>query len=292
MTNEQFEAYAARIPCAFTNGAYTEMYDLCSAAFREEVNAEEFCSYAADFHRDVTAYEPKPASTMMWGSIMRYVWIAEGGQKGLSVAFDVQGTIVGLRMTELTRYPETDRKKTKLAYRLPFRGEWLTYWGGTNELVNYHYVFPAQRYAFDFLQQKDGRSYAGDPLKNESYYAYGQPILAPAAGTVIRSVSSIPDNVPVGTINEEQPGGNLIVIDHGNGEFSLCAHLKYGTVTLQPGDHVADGNLIGLCGNSGNSSEPHLHFQVSDAPDLLEARSIRIRFREADDISQGQTVRG
>ncbi|TGU70988.1 M23 family metallopeptidase, partial [Mesorhizobium sp. M00.F.Ca.ET.186.01.1.1] len=123
-------------------------------------------------------------------------------------------------------------------------------------LSNYHYAIPSQRYAYDIIKIKDGYSYSGDATKNESYYAFGQEILAPQDGTVVHVVSDIPDNVPVGTMNDKQPAGNVVVIDHGNGEFSYLAHLKQGSAKVKVGDRVKKGDLLGLCGNSGNSSEP------------------------------------
>jgi hypothetical protein len=65
--------------------------------------------------------------------------------------------------------------------------------------------------------------------------------------------------------------GNYVVIDHGQGEFSLYAHLKPGSVRVKTGDQVKAGNVIGKLGSSGNSTEPHLHFQITDRTDLRGA---------------------
>ncbi|MEJ8546759.1 M23 family metallopeptidase [Brevibacillus borstelensis] len=279
-----------QLPLAFLRGEYDQIYAQTSPAFRERVPAAGFRSLAEDFHRGVQSYELQ--STVLLEHAKRYVWVDGSGKKGLAAAFDEEGTVISLIVLQLERHPETDCMLTRTAFVPPFSGDWLTYWGGQNELVNYHYAYPNQRYAYDFLIMKEGRTYAGDPLANESYYAFGQPILAPASGTVAGIVSDIPDNVPVGTMNEAQPAGNHVILEHEAGEYSLLAHLKQNSVCVKIGDHVQPGDLIGLCGNSGNSSEAHLHFQVSDSPVLLRGHSLPVRFRDGRRVAQGQLVSG
>lgn len=185
--------------------------------------------------------------------------------------------------------PETP---LKLPFGAPRQGEWLTFWGGDNVARNYHVVQPAQRYAYDFLVVRDGATYSGAADANASYYCWNEPILAPAAGRVARAVNTIPDNA-VGAMNADAPEGNHVVIEHDSGEQSLLAHLQQGSVAVSEGQHVASGDVIGRCGNSGNSSEPHLHYhlQTSDG-----ARGLPAPFRdyEADGqrVTLGRPVRG
>ncbi|MGG4497058.1 M23 family metallopeptidase [Brevibacillus reuszeri] len=283
---------AERIPLACTTGQFGLLYEACSISFREEVSKEEFCSYASSFHHDIFRYQPTPASVVSMGGIVRYVWISDNNQKGLSAAIDVSGTIIGLRLAHLAEYPITDQLKSHFRYRFPFHGEWFTYWGGKNDLVNYHYAYENQRYAYDFIILDHDCSAKGDPLLNESYFAYGKPILAPCAGRIVRVVDNIPDNVPGRVKNEQQPAGNYVEMDHGHHEFSLLAHLQYHSITVVPGNYVQAGDVIGLCGNSGNSSEPHLHFQVSNGSELLAAKSIPFVFENGLELVQGMTVIG
>ncbi|MFD1906546.1 M23 family metallopeptidase [Paenibacillus rhizoplanae] len=94
-------------------------------------------------------------------------------------------------------------------------------------------------------------------------------------------------------MNAEEPAGNVVVIDHGNGEHSITAHLKKGSVAVKKGDNVQQGDLIGHLGNSGNSSEAHLHFQVSDGPDLFTSRSIQIRWADqSQSLTRGNSFSG
>ena len=66
--------------------------------------------------------------------------------------------------------------------------------------------------------------------------------------------------------NLRTPAGNHVVLDLGSGEYALLAHLRRGSVRVRPGQRVRRGETLGRCGNSGNSSEPHLHFHVQDRP--------------------------
>lgn len=152
-----------------------------------------------------------------------------------------------------------DALKTKL--RLPFDGEWTVLWGGRSVWQNYHAIDTGQRYAFDFLVQRDGTSFNGDGTKNEDYYCFGQPVMAPAAGKISKVVDGIADNIP-GQMNPDQAEGNYLIIDHGNHEITTLAHFQQNTITVEKGDTVEAGQVLGLCGNSGNSSEAHIHMHM------------------------------
>jgi hypothetical protein len=143
--------------------------------------------------------------------------------------------------------------ETKTALRLPFHGEWLVFWGGRTLDQNYHAVSRDQRFAYDLIVMRDGRSHRGDGRRLEDYYCFDLPIVAPAAGTVVSATDSLPDQNP-GQMDRAHPVGNGVVLDHGNGEFSLFAHLRRGSVRVRVGQAVAAGDTLGRCGNSGNTS--------------------------------------
>lgn len=156
--------------------------------------------------------------------------------------------------------------RTHAALRLPFAGEWYVYWGGRTMAQNRHIVTRDQRFAYDFLILATGwsrRSYCGTGESNSDYYCFGQPIYAPAPAAVVHAENRLPDNMP-GVMNPGAALGNCVILDHGCGEFSFLAHLRHGTVVVGPGDQVLSGQLLGQCGNSGNSSEPHLHFHLQN----------------------------
>ncbi|WP_338554357.1 M23 family metallopeptidase [Paenibacillus sp. KS-LC4] len=276
-----------QLPKALLAGDYTGIYERFSASFKGQVSEADFIKMAESFMSGVKSLEN--TSILNKGGAEQRTWVSDSGTKGIVGVFDMEGTIVGLQVKDLTPATETDSLLTKNSYSLPFRGEWLVIWGGNNVLVNYHYEYESQRYAYDFVQAKDGNSYEGDPLKNESYFAFGQEILAPADGTVVSVVNDIADNEPVGVMNEKAPAGNVVVIDHG-GEYSYLAHMKKGSATVKAGDKVTKGDVIGLTGNSGNSSEAHLHFQLSDGDDLFTSKAIAVKWEGGIKPIQGETI--
>jgi murein DD-endopeptidase MepM/ murein hydrolase activator NlpD len=157
---------------------------------------------------------------------------------------------------------------------LPFRGEWFVFWGGDNEQVNHHVAVKGQRRAADlFIMDHDNNSHKGSGQQNEDYYVYGKEILAAGAGKVVTAIDGVPDNVP-GSMNPLCAVGNCVIIDQGQNEFALYAHLQPGSLRVHRGDEVGQGQVLGLCGNSGNSSEPHLHFHVQDSAVLQDGAGI------------------
>ena len=112
----------------------------------------------------------------------------------------------------------------------------------------------------------------GDPATNEGYVAYGEPLLAVAGATVINVVDGAPDAVPqVNTpgLTFQQLGGNYVILDLGDDFYAFYAHVIRGSFTVREGQKVKRGDILGRVGNSGNTSEVHLHFHVSRAPTPL-----------------------
>jgi murein DD-endopeptidase MepM/ murein hydrolase activator NlpD len=138
----------------------------------------------------------------------------------------------------------------------------------------------AQRFAIDWVKiNPQGRTFDGDAKENAAYAAYGQEAIAVADGTVAASKDGIPENVPGITsravpITLETIGGNFVVLDLGGGRYAFYAHLQPGSLRVKPGEKVNRGRVLGLVGNSGNSTEPHLHFHVSDGPDHLASEGL------------------
>jgi murein DD-endopeptidase MepM/ murein hydrolase activator NlpD len=138
----------------------------------------------------------------------------------------------------------------------------------------------AQRFAIDWVKLgDDNKTHSGDELKNESYHAEGVDALAVADGIVVAVKDSIPENVPGAqsravTINLETVGGNHVILDIGEGHYAFYAHLKPGSIRVKKGDRVKRGQVVGLVGNSGNSTEPHLHFHLSDSNSPLGSEGI------------------
>jgi hypothetical protein len=143
----------------------------------------------------------------------------------------------------------------------PLAEKWLVGHGGHAELVNYHHVTSTQRDALDILQVRDGHTHQPGSTELTSYFIYGKPVLAPAAGTVTFVLDGRPD-VPIGSTDSQYPSGNNIVIDIGGGRYLLIGHLSPGSIQAKVGDQVKLGQPIAKVGNSGNTSQPHLHIQA------------------------------
>ncbi len=166
-----------------------------------------------------------------------------------------------IQPTAKTAFAPRSSYTPKNNLRLPFDGEWTVFWGGTSIWQNYHDIDYTQRYAYDFLIQKDGTSFINDGANNEDYYSFDQPVLAPAAGHITEVVSDVPDNIP-GQMNPDQAKGNYVVLNIGKNEIITLAHFKQGSLTVSKGDQVEAGQVLGLCGNSGNSTEAHIHMHM------------------------------
>ena len=173
-------------------------------------------------------------------------------------------------------------RSNELVLRPPLRGGlWLaangpdgnTHHRRSSMSYGGRFVVP-QRFAIDFVQLNDmGVTHTGNPRENRSYFCYGKEALAVADATVIRLKDGIPEDIPHATeravpMGSETVTGNYVVLDLGSGRFAVYAHLQPGSLRVKVGDLVKAGDVLGLVGNSGMSTEPHLHFHVSDSLDL------------------------
>ena len=147
----------------------------------------------------------------------------------------------------------------------PLTEEWFVSQGGRAELVNYHYVTSAQRDAFDIVQIVDGRTHQPGSTDLDSYHIFGAPLLAPASGVVTSVVDGLADQ-PIGSADYEHQAGNHLVIDISDGRYLMLAHLREGSIEVEVGARVAAGQVIARVGNSGNTTEPHVHIQALNLP--------------------------
>ena len=203
----------------------------------------------------------------------------ERGVLDIKVVLDNQDKIIGLWFLPHTAaIPVPEKHATK--FRLPLEGRWLVFWGGDTRELNHHHDVPNQRYAFDFLvADEKGKTHKGEGKSNADYYAFGKLILAPAAGVVTDVIRGVRDNTP-GSMNPYSALGNAVFIRHREHEVSVLAHFKQGSIRVKAGDRVTVGQLIGLCGNSGNSSEPHLHYHLQNTSIIQDGTGIKVRFEK------------
>lgn len=167
--------------------------------------------------------------------------------------------------------------------RLPSNEKLQVAWGGDEIKTNYHAVAPDQRWAYDLVVDP---YFTASPIL-EDYGCYGTPVVAPANGVVVQAHDGEPDEIPgMVSNNFTAPTGNHVSIQLGTETFLVIAHLKPGSVVVAIGETVEEGQVIGECGNSGNTSEPHIHIhhQRQDPNDfpLNFAEGLPLYFRDHD----------
>ncbi len=211
----------------------------------------------------------------------------ERGKLDIQVWLDEKDKIIGLLFLPHTAdIPVPEKHQTKLS--LPFRGRWLVFWGGDTKELNQHHDVPNQRFAFDFLGvDEKGNTRRGQAQINEDYFAFAREISAPADGVVTDVIRGVRDNVP-GSMNPFSALGNAVFIRHREQEVSLFAHLKLGSIKVKVGDKVKRGQVIGLCGNSGNSSEPHLHYHLQNTPIIQDGTGIKCYYQKVIVLEKGK----
>jgi murein DD-endopeptidase MepM/ murein hydrolase activator NlpD len=193
---------------------------------------------------------------------------------------DAELTVPDLRVAVRNRPPRVVSPPLK-------GGWWLAGNGPSNASVHRRALIPtgghariAQRFAVDWVKVgPDGKTtFTGDESKNSSYAAYGAEALAVADGVVTEVkdgiVENVPQKEPAVPITLDTVAGNHVVVDLGGGYYGMWAHLQPGSVRVKVGQRVRPGQVLGLVGNSGNSSEPHLHFHVTDGASPLGAEGV------------------
>lgn len=145
-----------------------------------------------------------------------------------------------------------------IRFGAPFLGRWICTQGVDGE----HTHQGPWRHALDFeVQGADGQKFQGLGNSLEDYHCYGLPVLAAADGTVAKVLDGVEDN-PLGQVNLEHNWGNLVLLFHAPGLYSMVCHLSPGSIKVQEGQPVRRGDALGHCGNSGRSAEPHIHWQL------------------------------
>jgi murein DD-endopeptidase MepM/ murein hydrolase activator NlpD len=290
-----------------TQLSLTEGYTKVANQLVELINATDYAGIQTHFNKEMDAALPLDKSSAFFngltqqmgkiqklgeprpvGEAMVYPATFEKGTLDMQIALDSRGLIAGLTFTpHVATKAEPDKHQTQLS--LPFKGRWLVFWGGDTRELNQHHEVPNQRFAFDLLAVgEDGKTQRRDGTRNEDYYAFGREVLAPADGTVVEVIEGVYDNAP-GSMNPYSAVGNCVVIQHREEEVSVLAHFKQGSIVVKVGDKVNRGQLLGQCGNSGNSSEPHVHYHLQNSPVLQDGLGIKCIFQKVVVTEDGKT---
>jgi len=158
------------------------------------------------------------------------------------------------------------------------------------------------RFAYDFmLADPNGNVFKRDGSRLDDFLGWGKPVLSPGDGRVVSAAHDKADNPASGPLPPiapeqyeclrakafehleeagiEQLHGNHVIIDHGNGEFSLIDHMQKDSVSVEVGDEVTRGTVLGKIGNSGDSGTPHIHYGLQNGKDTLKSEGLPSRFR-------------
>lgn len=279
----------------------TESLKKVAKAFTENFNADNAEAIFSMFNPDMKKAVPQDALTSFIaglksqagkiesrefvkitnGTLAYYKTTFERGVFGLNLSIDGNDEINGLQVIphqEEVATPKLERNKTKLI--LPFKEEWTVFWGGDTKEQNYHVTTESQKGAFDIvIRDEKGSSFRTDGRTNEDYYVFGKELIAPAAGEVVLVVDGIKDNIPE-QMNPVYVPGNTVIIKTPNDEYIFFAHFKQNSIVVKQGQQVKQGQLLGLTGNSGNSSEPHLHFHIQNVENIVNATGAKSFFAE------------
>jgi hypothetical protein len=199
--------------------------------------------------------------------------------------------------------PTSVNKNPVVVISPPLTGsDWVAANGPSNTSQHRRALIPinghahiSQRFAIDWVQlNADGKTYTGDPSDNKNYRAYGAEIHAVADGVVTQVKDGLPQNTPGAKslavpLSLETIGGNHVIMEIGDGLFAFYAHMQPGSVRVKVGDKVRRGQVLGLLGNTGNSSEPHLHFQTCNANSELGSEGLPYAFASFEVLGKGDT---
>ncbi|MFE9766646.1 M23 family metallopeptidase [Streptomyces sp. NPDC005808] len=196
----------------------------------------------------------------------------------------------------------------------PVRGRWSALNSPATRVPSHRTHAYGQTYAIDIVAEPESGPRTRPAFaklwpiarRNRAFPAYDEPLFAVADATVVHasdwrrdhlSRNSVPALAYLMLIESwvrENGGagwivGNHVVLDLGDGVYAMYAHLRRGSLTVHPGDRVRAGQPIARCGNSGNSTEPHVHFQLMDGPDLDTAHGMPFTWRGTGVPGNGET---
>ncbi|MBQ0982995.1 M23 family metallopeptidase [Streptomyces sp. F63] len=238
---------------------------------------------------------------LLWLDAVREVpWWAIG----LVVAFGLTAEFLPARSQRRPRAERREGPEESPAVEVgpPVRGRWRALNSPAGKVPSHGTRVYGQSHAIDLVREaepgeRERPAFGWWPVarRNGDFPAFGEPVRAVADGTVVRvrdgrrdhlgrtSWPALPyffaEAMVRGCGTPAAVVGNHVVLDLGGGTYALYAHLRRRSVTVREGDRVSAGQRLAATGNSGNSTEPHLHFQLMDRPDPLEARGVPFHWR-------------
>lgn len=174
-------------------------------------------------------------------------------------------------------------KVTSVELAPPFKGDWYVFHGGNSALLNHHHFAGSQKFAMDIIIPDDGKLPMERITDLQRYKTFGEPMFSPVDGVIVAVKNSLPDQ-QIGKMDRNNLAGNYIVIKTETNIFILIAHLQSNSVLVEEGDSVRTGQEIAKAGNSGNTTQPHLHIQAMTSADFMDSNSkpVPISFKVGD----------
>ena len=276
---ETSKKVSAEFEKQYNSSEYQKIFDLFSPEMKSALPIEQTTDFLRGLKsqagniekREFVNYEQTYAS---------YKTRFERATFAVNISLDNNARINGLFVKPFkeSNLPKIDKNITQLI--LPFKDEWTVTWGGNTKELNYHIESDAQKNAFDFvITNEKGNSFKKDGKTNDDYYAFGKELIAPCDGEIVSVVDGVKDNLP-GELNPIYAPGNTVILKTANNEYLFFAHFKQNSIVVIQGQRVKQGELLGLCGNSGNSSEAHLHFHIQNVEDMNKATGAKCFFCE------------
>jgi hypothetical protein len=270
----------------FYDGDEVALWTQMSAAMRGAVQSQEVLKsftehMAKNFGTEVEVLHqdavPVPPASVKYTRIVKYSKSDE--PMVVTFTFTGSGTIEEFHIKELSKAADSKyldyHDKTKLQF--PLHGEWTIYQGGRVVPENEHATSTNERFAYELVRLDTGQMFTHGGAANEEWFSFGQPVLADANGTVVKVLNGSMDNAPYHA-DADARRGNVVVLDHGDGEFSVYSHLKHQSVTVKTGDRVKAGVKIAEVGNSGDSQFPRLEYWLQTSADLNGSEGLPATF--------------
>jgi hypothetical protein len=273
--DERYRKVANAFMASYNQEDYASVYEMFNPEMQEFLSLEKTAEFLGKNIRGGAGDLKQMNFEKKMGPSHVYKSTFELGVRDIYLSLDKANRISGMQVKPHVAQARLDQNTTPMD--LPFQGEWFVFWGGETEVQNYHMADVNQQFAYDILKVANGASYEGDPSENESYFAFGEPILAPCDARVEMAVDGVPDNIP-GETNPIYLTGNTLVLKTKAGEYILMCHLMQGSLEVERGDWVSQGQVLAKCGNSGNSTEAHLHLQLQNTRDIHKATGARLVF--------------
>lgn len=284
-----YKTFSNKFEQHYNSGSYDSIFLMYDAIMQKALPLEKTMEFLTGLKEQLGTIKKRQFTKYVNGTVAVYKTNFENALFALNISLDGSSKINGFSVGPFAEESQPTLLKNTTRLILPFKDEWTVIWGGDTKELNYHVSTPAQKNAFDIIiTDAKGSSYKTDGKTNEDYYAFGKELIAPCDGEIVLVVDGVKDNVP-GQMNSFNVGGNVVILKTANNEYLVLCHFKHQSIKVKEGQKIKQGELLGLCGNTGNSSEAHLHFHIQNIEDLNTATGVKCYFEKISVNGQVKT---